>query len=229
MCGYIGNVIDSPLTKVLMDLIGHDLWPQLRNNPGTGPAANIDIVLGEQGPQVQQAIWWLLLEPKDGQFRPSRYTSFNTRSDKLNEKRSAGYVPYRKSRCVVPASYFIEGTGPKGKRVYHRIEPTEHSFALGGLYRTWVNRETGEVIYSCSVITLSAHASPTWQAIHPKSTPLMLPPDPELIRRWLDPEIDAEEFAPLMKPRFHQPLQCVPVERPGNQRQTGGPITISAG
>ncbi len=74
MCGYIGNVVDSPLTKVLMDLIGHDLWPQLRNNPGTGPAANIDIVLGEQGPQVRQAIWWLLLEPKDGQFRIGNVT-----------------------------------------------------------------------------------------------------------------------------------------------------------
>jgi len=134
MCGYIGNVIDSPLTRALMHIIGMDgLVPNLRNNHGTGPASSIDILLDDQGPQVRQAIWWLLLEQQDGQFRPSRYTSFNTRSDKLDEKRSAGYKAYRTSRCVVPASYFIEGTGPKGRRVYHRIEPTEQSFALGGL------------------------------------------------------------------------------------------------
>ncbi len=228
MCGYIGNVTDSPLTKALMLIIGHEP-PQLRHNPGTGPAASIDIILNDQGPQVRQAIWWLLLEPKDGQFRPSRYTSFNTRSDKLDQKRSVGYVPYRKSRCVIPASYFIEGTGPKGQRVYHRIEPQEHSFALGGLYRTWVNREAGELVHSCSVITLSPHPNQTWQQIHPKSTPLMLPADPELIGRWLDPEIDPEEFVPLLEPRFEQDVRCVPIERPGNQRQIGDPVTISTG
>lgn len=75
---------------------------------------------------------------------------------------------------MVPASYFIEGTGPKGQRVYHRIEPTDQAFALGGLYRTWLNRETGEVLYSCSVITLPPHVSDTWQAIHPKSTPFQI-------------------------------------------------------
>ncbi len=214
----------------MLIIVMDELVQQLSNNPGTGPAANIDIVAGEQGPQVRQAVWWLLLESKDGQFRPSRYTSFNTRSDKLNEKRSAGYKAYRTSRCVIPASYFIEGTGPKGKRVYHRIEPTEHSFALGGLYRTWVNRETGEVTYSCSVITLPPHASPTWQVIHPKSTPLMLPPDPEVIGRWLDPSFNqVEEFALFIEPRFHQSVQCIPIERPGDQRQIGDPVTIVTG
>ncbi len=231
MCGYLGNVIDSPLTKALMLILGmDDLVPQLRNNPGTGPAASIDIIVDDQGPLVRRAIWWLLLEHHEGNYRPSKYTSFNTRSDKLDQKRSAGYVPYRKSRCIVPATYFIEGTGPKGRRVYHRIEPSEQSFALGGLYRTWINHETGEVTYSCSVVTLPPHPTSTWQQIHPKSTPLMLPADPETVRRWPDPQFDrVEEFASLLTPKFHQDVQCVPIDRPGNQRQIGKPVLIGAG
>ena len=232
MCGWIGNVTDSPLTRALLEILGmDDLLPRLRNNPGSGPASSVDIIVGgEEGPQVKEALWWLLLERQEGRLRPSRYTSFNTRSDKLDQKRSVGYRPYRDSRCLVPASYFIEGTGPKGRRIYHRIEPTDAAFALGGLYRTWVDRESGEISHSCSVITLSPHPSDVWQAIHPKSTPLMLPPEPQLIDRWLDPEFDrVEAFRPLLEPRFRQSVRCVPVERPGDQRQVGDVIEIAAG
>lgn len=228
MCGWIGNVTDSPLTRALLSILGmEELLPRLRDNPGSGPASSIDIIIGGQRPQVVEALWWLLLERQEGCFRPSKYTSFNTRSDRLDEKRSVGYLPYRRSRCLVPASYFIEGTGPKGRRLYHRIEPGSVAFALGGLYRAWVDREGGEVVHSCSIITLPPHPGAAWQGIHPKSTPLMLPADPEVIGRWLDPEFDrVEEFEPLLEPRFRQAVRCVPVERPGNQRQIGETVAI---
>ena len=229
MCGYLGNIIDDPLAQTLLRSLGMESQlPALRNNPGTGPAASVDIITaGESGPLVQPAIWWLLLESTDGgHYLPSRYTSFNTRSDKLNVKRSAGYQPYRQSRCIVPATYIIEGEGPKGQRRYHRIEPTSHAFALGGLYRRWLNHDTGEQLLSCSVITLPPH--PDWKTIHSKSTPLMLPvEDSDLIGCWLDPGFtEVELFEPLLTPAFHDTLTCTPIERPGHQVVTGEPIVI---
>ncbi len=230
MCGHIGNVVDSFLARMLLDALdmGHAL-PGLRNNPGTGPASSIDIILqDEQGRRVQPAIWWLLLERAETGYKPSKYTSFNTRSDKLDQKRSAGYRPYRNSRCIVPATYIIEGEGTKGARRYHRVEPTESAFALGGLYRTWLNKETGELTYSSSVIALPPHPDERWLGIHTKSMPLMLPTDnSEVIAKWLDPAFDqVEEFHPLLEPRFPGNLRCVPVERPGDQREVGNAFLI---
>ncbi len=207
---------------------GHAL-PDLRNNPGTGPAASIDIILqDEQDRRIQPAIWWLLLEKAESGYKPSRYTSFNTRSDKLDQNRSAGYRPYRSSRCIVPATYITEGEGTKGARRYHRIEPTESAFALGGLYRTWLDKTTGGLTYSCSIITLPPHPDVRWQDMHSKSMPLMLPTDkPDTLHQWLDPAFDqVEAFQPLLQPRFPGNLRCVPVERPGNQREVGDSFII---
>lgn len=233
MCGFLGNVTDSPLTRALMILLEmEDVLPKLRNNPGTGPASVVDVILQDkQGRRIQPAVWWMLQErdPRGG-HKPSKYTSFNTRSDKLDVKRSAGYAPYRTSRCIVPASYFIEGDGPKGARRYHRVEPTESAFALGGLYRTWLDRETGEITYSCSVITLPPHPSEVWRRVHSQSTPLMLPAnDPDLIARWLAPDFNrVDVFTALLEPGFPESIHCVPVERPGHQRELGAPLVIGA-
>jgi putative SOS response-associated peptidase YedK len=228
MCGYIGNVTDSPLLAALLSALDMPaLLPQLRMNPGAGPAALIDIVLGGPQPQVRQALWWLLLEAANGQWRPSRYTSFNTRWDKLDQPRSAGYWPYRKSRCLVPASYFIEGIGQRDQRAYHRIEPQREAFAFGGLYRTWIHRASGAMTYSCSIITLPAHPSAVWRRIHPQSTPLMLPADRRIVQRWLDPGFErVEAFAEFLIPRFRQPLRALPIARPSQQRPLGPPVLL---
>lgn len=226
MCGYLGNVIDSPLTQALMLILGVDFgeYP-LRDNPGSGPAASIDIVLERDGQRIiVPAVWWLLLNPSEG-LKPSRYTSFNTRSDKLNVAGSAGAKPFRTSRCVIPATYIIEGEGTKGARRYHRIEPTTTAFALGGLYKEWVHPDTGQRVFSCSVITLAPH--PRLQDIHSKSTPLFLPIDPTFIDRWLSPVVtDVTEFAPLLQPSWPEPLRCTPIERPGNPVANGDTFDV---
>ena len=229
MCGYLGNVIDSPLTQALMLILGVDFgeYP-LRDNPGSGPAASIDIVLERDGRRIiVPAVWWLLLNPSEG-LKPSRYTSFNTRSDKLNVAGSAGAKPFRTSRCVIPATYIIEGEGPKGARRYHRIEPTTTAFAMGGLYKEWVHPDTGQQVFSCSVITLAPH--PRLMDIHSKSTPLFLPNDPRVIERWLSPDItDISEFSPLLQPFLPETVRCVPIDRPGSQKQVGEEIRLPPG
>ena len=69
-----------------------------------------------------------------------------------------------------------------------------------------------------------------WQRVHGKSTPLMLPADDrDLIDKWLDPGFDrVEEFKPLLQPRFPETVNCVPVQRPGDQRVLGESFKIEA-
>ena len=232
MCGYLGNQLDSPLLEPLVETLGiQGQAHSLRDNPGTGPAASIDLVIqGPEGRTVAPAIWWLLLDrQQDGSLKPSRYTSFNTRSDKLNVPRSAGFQPYRSSRCVIPATYIIEGEGAKGNRKYHKIAPESRAFALGGLYRRWVDHSTGEELLSCSVVTLPPH--PKWAGIHSKSTPLFLPVDDgELVDMWLDPSFtEVGLFESLLTPELREGLVCTPVVRPGDQREVGQSVRLTSG
>lgn len=229
MCGYLGNVIDDPLLKILDLLEAPGLADVVRNIVGAGPASSIDIITHRGGElRVDRATWWLLLEPvPGGGFKPSKFTSFNTRADKLHTPRGGGYHAYRHSRCILPATYIVEGEGPKGARRYHRIQQTQHQFALGGLHREWVDKSSGEITRSCSLITLPPH--PAWHEIHSKSTPLFLPPEPALLHRWLSPEVtDVAEFEPLLQPAFPEPLRCVPVERPSRQVPVGEEFTLPA-
>ncbi|WP_299194636.1 SOS response-associated peptidase family protein [uncultured Amphritea sp.] len=225
MCGFFEFDSKSAQAQALIRSLEIEEQSDLfQVNTGSGPASFVDIVIGQQaGLQVVPAIWWLLL---DQNLKPSHYTSFNTRSDKLDVRNSAGYLPYRSHRCIVPATAIVEGEGSKGKRRYHRIEPENTAFALGGLYREWWNRDTGEQMLSCSIITLPPHLA--WQDIHSKSVPLFLPhDDKDIIAKWLDPLFsDVEEFRGLLTPTIRDTLKITPVDRPSTQIQTGESFAI---
>lgn len=223
MCGRF-NVIDSPEVRNLMRVLRLDPAP-IRFSRDCAPGDRISIVREQHGDrQVADATWWLLLDRET--FKPDyRYASFNTRSDKLDVKRSAGYWPYRKSRCIIPASAFIEGLGDK--RTYHRIELQDRAIAFGGLYREWLHHDTGEVVTSASIITLPPPAE--WAHIHPKSMPLILPHDDALLDRWLDPDIqDVEEFEGLLAPAIRETQVLTPIGRPSRWDVQGESFTIPA-
>ena len=215
MCGRL-NVTDDPAVRALCDLLEINLWSEEPHfSRYIGAAQKVSIIRGtEQRRRLDNATWWLLLEPTESGFKPSKYTSFNTRYDKLDVPRSAGYIPYRQSRCVIPAKGFGESEFKSGKRVScHDMEAVDEAIAFGGLYKEWINKETGETTFSCSVITLPPN--PKFEGIHSKSIPLMLPQQPEILNAWLDPaNKNTEQFAPLLQPALRHNLKVQQIEKP---------------
>lgn len=211
MCGRF-NLIDSPEIQWLCQSLGVQLLDR-HFQADIAPGGRIAIVReGDGTRQVSDAIWWLFLDEQT--LKPNyRYASFNSRSDKLNNKRSIAYHPYRESRCLIPASAFVEGLGDK--KTYHKIELQDSAIAFGGLYKEHLNRDTGELVYSASIITLPP-LTPQWDAIHPKSMPLMLDfADAALVSKWLDPEFHAvAEFAPLLQPKLDKPMRVTRIGKP---------------
>lgn len=173
MCGRL-NVIDSPEVIDLCGQLGINFKDgKLRTGRFISAASTVSIVMKkEQKSELRDAIWWLLLEQTDIGFKPSQYTSFNTRYDKLDVSSSAGYYSYRHQRCIIPAKGFGETEQVNGKPIYHDFSAPA-GIALGGLYREWIHSITGEVVYSCSVITLPPH--PKLMPYHTKASPLLLP------------------------------------------------------
>ena len=211
MCGRF-NLIDSPEIQWLCKALGISLLPR-HENRDIAPGSSIAIVHNVGGGhQVSDAVWWLLLNPEP--LKPDyKYASLNSRYDKLLQKRSISYLPYRESRCIIPASAFIEGLGDK--KTYHKIELQKSAIAFGGLYKEYFKRETGEIVYSASIITLPPLV-PQWNEIHPNSMPLMLDfEDEELIAKWLDPDFkEVEEFEDALVPGAHKDMVISKIGRP---------------
>ncbi|NNJ73472.1 MAG: DUF159 family protein, partial [Enterobacterales bacterium] len=161
-------------------------------------------------------------------FKPSKYTSFNTRYDKLNIPRSAGFQAYRKSRCIIPVIGFGE-TEFKDRKAqhYHDMVGLDKPLLMGGLTRVWRHPKTGQTTRSCSVITVPPH--PKLQHIHSKSMPLIMPHDKGLISNWLNPELqNTEMFASLLSPNIPQNLLATPIDKPSTYQATADSFTIAA-
>lgn len=217
MCGRY-NLIDSPEVQQLLQQL-QITGGAVRHAADIAPGARISIVRQvAQEVIISDATWWLLLK-RDSLKPDYRYASFNTRSDKLDRPGTAGYVPFRESRCIIPASAFVEGLGDK--RTYFRIALRDQAIAFGGLYRSYLNPETGESALGASIITLPP--LPQWQHIHPKSMPLMLPLDqPALLQAWLDPQVnDVTRFSDVLQPALRVAQQVTPIERPSTWREIG--------
>jgi putative SOS response-associated peptidase YedK len=211
MCGRF-NLIDSPEIQWLCQTLGVSLFPRF-GSPDIAPGARIAIIHERDGKRVvSEATWWLLLE--NDTLKPNyKYASFNSRSDKLHQKRAIAYKPYRESRCLIPATAFVEGLGDK--KTYHKIELENSAIAFGGLYREYLDKSTGEVVYSASIITLPP-LTPQWDEIHPKSMPLMLDfEDEALVQKWLDPGFHGvDEFEPLLEPKVRKPMRVTRIGKP---------------
>ena len=211
MCGRF-NLIDSPEIQWLCKALGISLLPR-HENRDIAPGSSIAIVHNVGGGhQVSDAIWWLLLNHET--LKPDyKYASFNSRYDKLLQKRSISYLPYSESRCIIPASAFIEGLGDK--KTYHKIELQKSAIAFGGLYKEYFKREPGEIVYLASIITLPPLV-PQWNEIHPNSMPLMLDfEDQELIAKWLDPDFqEVKEFEDALVPGAHKDMVISKIGKP---------------
>ena len=105
----------------------------------------------------------------------------------------------RQKRCMVLADGFYEWrTLGKLKYPYFIQLKSKEAFAFGAIYNDWVNKDTGEIINSFSIITTPAN--PLMAKIHNVKLrmPLILPK--EIERDWLNPNLSEKEITELMKP-----------------------------
>jgi putative SOS response-associated peptidase YedK len=136
-----------------------------------------------------------------------RLKTFNARSETIREKPSfRGAV--KSKRCLVLCRGFYEWQHRGTEKIPHYIYlEGEPPLALAGLYDDWTDRETGEVIQTCSIITMAAN--PLMEKIHnsKKRMPIMLQEGVE--RSWIDPDLSATDAVKYLKPvdekkmRFH--------------------------
>jgi putative SOS response-associated peptidase YedK len=175
--------------------------PIVRNQPGR----ELKIVRqGEGGERELVTVRWGLI-PAWAKDPAIGNRMINARAEGVADK-PAFRSAFRTRRCIVPASGFFEwmrqGRGPKQPYLIRHRDGELIGFA--GLWESWEDRATGEVVETCTIITCEPNA--LMAELHDRM-PVIL--DPAHYDRWLDPSVPGAEE--LLRPCPAEWLEAVPV------------------
>jgi len=168
-------------------------WPFLRTRNG----GVIDLIVGTWG-----------LIPTWSKTTKLSYSTSNCRSEEATAKPTFRDAWRTGQRCIIPAVSFDEPCWETGKNVWWRFRRADgQPWGLAGIWNTWLNRATGEVVESYTMLTVNADSHPLMARMH-KPDP-RLPPDQQdkrsvvaigqaNLEQWLQGTI--EEAERLLKP-----------------------------
>jgi putative SOS response-associated peptidase YedK len=155
--------------------------------------------------------WWVKDEATAGDIRNK---TLNAVGETVFEKPS-----FRKciatQRCLLPVSGFYEWRDINGLKYPYFIHLAESNFfSLGALYDTWINKESGEIRNTFSIVTTAAN--PLMEKIHnlKKRMPLIISAGDEI--KWLDTDLKTEKIRELIKPFPETQMAAYTISRDAN-------------
>ncbi|MBP1662646.1 MAG: hypothetical protein H6P94_895 [Thermoplasmatales archaeon] len=146
-----------------------------------------------------------------------RVKTRNARAESIFEKPSFRHAA-EKQHCLVLADGFFEWQEFEGKNYPYYIRLRTHEpFAMAGLWDSWKNPGTGEVLQTYTVITTKAN--PLMEQIHNKKKrmPVILPRDKE--RFWVDSLLEKKAAEALLVPFEETQMEAFTISRLITSRQ----------
>lgn len=103
------------------------------------------------------------------------YQTNNARSEELVQKASYRQPWARGQRCIIPADSFDEPCWESGRNVWWNFRRADGKpWGLAGLWNTWIDKDTGELFESYTMLTINADMHPLMRRMH-KSDPKFSP------------------------------------------------------
>lgn len=184
--------------KTFQVKIGEDF--QRRYHVGAFDNVKLPIITNQDPRQVQLFKWglipfWVKDEKTASEFKDR---TVNARSETIFDKpafrSSAG-----KQHCLVIADGFFEWRYYNGKNYPYYIKLKDREvFSIAGLWDRWINKNSGEEIYSFTIITTDAN--PLMAMIHNKKKRMPAILDKKDEEKWIKKTITKEETIDLLKP-----------------------------
>jgi putative SOS response-associated peptidase YedK len=95
------------------------------------------------------------------------YSTNNARFEEIKSKASFKHSWQYGKRCIISAMSFDEPNWETGKNVWWRFRPADGApWGLAGLWNTWTDKATGEIVESYTMLTLNADAHPLMSRMH---------------------------------------------------------------
>lgn len=217
MCGRTDTPKSDLIVKELKLFFSGDPVPARIN---TGPTDRVPVVTNDKPNELQYKVWSLIpWFSKTGKADP-KMSTFNARRDKLME--SAMWKPLLgKKHCVFITNGFYEWNwlDEKGKKKQpYLIRSVDEPFTyMAGLWEDWTNKETGEIISSCSIITNDANEM--MAKIHNTKARMPAFVTWETAKIWLDNEISVTERLKAIEPVHNEFLRAVPINKVGDESE----------
>jgi len=187
MCGRYGRDIPWPVLWKSLNLIR----PEASEAPNMAPEWDIRPTTdqwiarrADDGMELVRARWWLVPFWHRGGLKDFKLSTFNAKAETVATAQ-AFREPFKRRRCLVPASCWYEWTGPRGdKTKWTFTSRTEPWLCFAGLWDRVVIADLGEV-QSFTILTQPA-GSPL-NAYHDRA-PVVVPR--EYWNTWLDASAD---------------------------------------
>jgi putative SOS response-associated peptidase YedK len=134
-------------------------------------------------------------------------------------EKSSFKKPLQHQRCIIPVSGFYEWKAEgKTKQPYYIHRADEQPLTFAGLWEHWVDKETGETIESCTIITTKANSQ--LEVIHDRM-PVVL--DYEKAKEWLIADlVDLELLKGILEHPGTVELEIYPVSDYVNSTRNEG-------
>jgi putative SOS response-associated peptidase YedK len=186
------------------------------------PSQMIDVVFEPETERILSQLKWGLV-PSWAQDPDIGNRMINARAETLAEKPSFREA-FKKRRCIIPGSGFYEwqkkGSGAKQPFYFYLKEKDVFGFA--GLYEEWTDKQTGDFLETCTIITTEANE--TLKPVHDRM-PVIL--KPENYDQWLDAkENDTEKLEKLLIPYPAKEMDSHPVSKSVNIPDSNSPELI---
>lgn len=186
------------------------------------PSQMIDVVLEPQKERILTQLKWGLV-PSWSKDESIGNRMINARAETLSEKPSFREA-FKSRRCIIPASGFYEwqkkGTGAKQPFYFYLKE--KEVFGFAGLWETWLDKQTGELLETCTIITTEANK--VLQPVHDRMPVIIKAKDYE---QWLDAkETKTDKLQKLLMPYPAEEMTSHAVTRSVNIPETDSPELI---
>ena len=190
MCGRYTTTAPRPvLEKRFEATFNADAGP----NYNAAPSQQLPVILNTEPGQIQLLQWGLIPGwVKDLKAAPK---PINARAETLADKPSFRQLLQRR-RCLVPADSFYEWQVTKAGKVPHRILlQSEEPFAFAGLWDEWIDRQTGEVRPTFTIVTTEPNE--LMAPIHNRMPVILQGRAAELA--WLDDAVSLTDHQQLLR------------------------------
>ncbi|WP_207426011.1 SOS response-associated peptidase [Pedobacter sp. SYSU D00535] len=214
MCNAKAGVTSSDIREELDVIV---------NGPIDSPNINIRptnqvLTITDKNPKEAEYFRWGIAIFSNGTLL--KMATWNARYENLESGRTWKKLIGQK-HCIVPVRGFYEWQwlDPKGKKKQPYFIKTagERLTLMAGLWDETADPSTGEIIKSCSVITLPANQMMAKIHNNGERMPAILPKDK--YKLWLDAEIPLSEKLELIKTYPDNLLEAVPIQKVGDPEE----------
>lgn len=156
----------------------------------------------EENQEAELIEWGLIPHWVKGEEQAEKISNmtFNARSESIFEKPSFKDAAKNK-RCLIAIDGYYEYMHLNKQKYPFFVQLKTGPMVLAGLWSEWVNKGTGEIKKTCSIVT--TEANDLLKLVHNTKQRMPVVLDEESQHQWMDPSVDtAKLFSPFPSSEF---------------------------